>query len=123
MKIGELAQQTGASIRSLRYYDAMGLLATKRSANGYRLFASDAVSQVKQIRTLLASGFSIAEILLLLPCLQQQEAGSQICEAALLHYHQKLVVLDEQIQTLQGIRQRIQERLQLALPHESEKPT
>lgn len=123
MKIGELAQQTSASIRSLRYYDAMGLLPTRRLANGYRSFGSDAVSQVKQICTLLATGFSITDIRLLLPCLHQQEAGALLCEAALNHYRQKLAALDEQIQTLQGVRQHIEERLQLALPNESEKPT
>ena len=100
------------------YYDAMGLLPTRRSANGYRSFGSDAVSQVKQIRTLLATGFRITDIYLLLPCLQQQETGTPLCEAALKHYRQKLAELDEQIQILQGIRQRIEERIQLALPHE-----
>ncbi len=123
MKIGELARQTDVSIRSLRYYDAMGLLPTRRSVNGYRVFAADAVSQVKQIRTLLTSGFNIADIRFLLPCLYQQETGLPLCEAALAHYQQKLTMLDEQIQTLQGVRQRIEERLQLALPHESEKLT
>ena len=122
MKIGELAQQTGASRRSLRYYDAMGLLATRRSANGYRTFASEAVSQVQQIRSLLASGLSIADIRLLLPCEQHQQTGTPLCATARKHYRQKLAMLDEQIQTLQGVRQRLEERLQRALPHESEQP-
>jgi len=36
MRIGELAKRTGVSVRSLRYYDKMGLLGAGRSENGYR---------------------------------------------------------------------------------------
>ncbi len=115
MKIGELAQQTGASIRSLRYYDETGLLTATRRSNGYRLFTAEAVAQVKQIRALLAVGFSIADIHLLLPCLRQQKTGSPLCETAIEHYRQKLAALHEQIQVLEGLSQRIEERLQLAL--------
>lgn len=115
MQIGELAQQTGASIRSLRYYEAMSLLPAKRHANGYRYFDASAVQQVQQIRTLLTTGFSIEDIRLLLPCLNQQEAGTPLCSVALDRYHQKLALLNEHIQTLQAIRQRVEERIQDAL--------
>ncbi|MGH3121741.1 MAG: MerR family DNA-binding transcriptional regulator, partial [Streptosporangiaceae bacterium] len=34
MRIGELASKTGASVRSLRYYEQQGLLAAERSPSG-----------------------------------------------------------------------------------------
>lgn len=115
MQIGKLAQQTGASIRSLRYYEAMGLLSAKRHTNGYRHFDVDALQQVRRIRTLLATGLTIEDIRLLSPCLEQQEAGTPLCAAALDRYRQKLAQLDEHIQTLQAVRQLIEERIQTAL--------
>ncbi|NED82406.1 MerR family DNA-binding transcriptional regulator, partial [Streptomyces sp. SID11233] len=34
MKIGELARRTGASVRSLRYYEQQGLLDSTRTPGG-----------------------------------------------------------------------------------------
>ncbi|WP_440590039.1 MerR family DNA-binding transcriptional regulator [Mycolicibacterium hodleri] len=36
MKIGELAERTGASRRLLRYYEEQGLITPSRAVNGYR---------------------------------------------------------------------------------------
>lgn len=41
MLIGELARQAGTSARTLRYYEAHGLLLAERAANGYRVYADD----------------------------------------------------------------------------------
>ena len=38
MRIGTLSEQTGVSIRMLRYYEEQGLLKPKRTASGYRDF-------------------------------------------------------------------------------------
>ena len=38
MKIGELAEKSGVSVRSLRYYEQQGLLQPGRLMNGYRMY-------------------------------------------------------------------------------------
>ncbi|MDP1136857.1 MerR family DNA-binding transcriptional regulator, partial [Klebsiella pneumoniae] len=39
MKIGELAQRTGISIETIRFYEAQGLLPpAARAANNYRVY-------------------------------------------------------------------------------------
>ncbi len=38
MQIGELAQRTGASGRSIRYYEQQGLLETQRTGRGWRTY-------------------------------------------------------------------------------------
>lgn len=63
LSIGALALQTGASVRSIRHYDAHGLLTSSRSANGYRVFPAACVAQVRQIQRLIATGFSLDDIL------------------------------------------------------------
>nr|WP_163502115.1 MerR family transcriptional regulator [Halomonas socia] len=54
LSIGALARETGAGVRSIRYYDEHGLLASSRASNGYRVFPATAIEQVKQIQRLIA---------------------------------------------------------------------
>jgi DNA-binding transcriptional MerR regulator len=44
--IGELAQRTGVSQRSLRYYEQQGLLSADRDVHGYRRYGPDSVHTV-----------------------------------------------------------------------------
>jgi DNA-binding transcriptional MerR regulator len=69
MRIGELAERTGASRRLLRYYEEQGLIRPSRRANGYRDYDEQLVDRVRQIRGLLAAGLPTRIIKLMLPCL------------------------------------------------------
>lgn len=69
MRIGELAASTGVSIRSLRYYEEQGLLVSRRSPSGQRLYTDDAVARVGTIQSLYAAGLNSVKIHELLPCL------------------------------------------------------
>jgi DNA-binding transcriptional MerR regulator len=111
MHVGELAKRTGASIRSLHYYEQMSVLQAQRQANGYRSYGPEAVEQVQRIRKLLHLGFSLADIRLLAPCFKHQEQGAPLCTVAIERYQQKLAELDEQIQILQELRERVAHHL------------
>jgi DNA-binding transcriptional MerR regulator len=64
IQIGELAERTGLTQRTLRYYEEVGLLAApSRMAGGFRLYSPDDVARVEQIKQLKqVLGFSLAEI-------------------------------------------------------------
>jgi len=63
MTIGVLATRAGVSVRTLRYYDEIGLLAPGRhTAAGYRLYGAGDVARLQQIRSLQGIGFSLDEI-------------------------------------------------------------
>lgn len=67
MTIGKLAARVGVSVRTLRYYDEIGLLApVRRTAAGYRLYEASDVARLQQIRSLQGIGLSLDEILTLL---------------------------------------------------------
>lgn len=68
MRIGELSEATGASPRSLRYYEQLGLIRSTRLTNGYRDYDPSAVQVVATIRDLLDLGFPTALIERILPC-------------------------------------------------------
>ena len=62
-KVGELAQQTGVSVRTLHHYDAIGLLVpANHTESGYRLYGEQDVIRLQQIKSLQQLGFSLAEI-------------------------------------------------------------
>lgn len=62
MKIGELSRRTGASARSLRYYENLGLISSDRQPNGYRDYDAATVAEVETIKSLLGLGFPTAVI-------------------------------------------------------------
>ncbi|WP_042397295.1 MerR family transcriptional regulator [Streptacidiphilus carbonis] len=68
MRIGELSRTTGASTRSLRYYEDQGLLSSDRRANGYREYGEEAVRQVAFIQDLYRAGLPSQIIRDILPC-------------------------------------------------------
>ncbi|WP_123041498.1 MerR family transcriptional regulator [Cohnella candidum] len=109
MKIGELAERTGVSIRSLRYYEQQGLLTPLRQENGYREYSTLAEEQVKTIQLYLNLGLSTDQIAGFLHCvLKNKEA---FCEEVLPLYRQKLEEIDAQIHLLSGIRQNLLDRI------------
>ncbi|MGW6796509.1 MerR family transcriptional regulator [Streptomyces chartreusis] len=68
MRIGELADQAGVSVRSLRYYEQQGLLHSNRTAGGQRTYEEGAVERVQLIQQLFAAGLPSHTIVDLLPC-------------------------------------------------------
>ncbi|MFD8412082.1 MULTISPECIES: MerR family transcriptional regulator [unclassified Streptomyces] len=75
MRIGELAERTGVSERSLRYYEQQGLLTAERTPGGHRDFGAWAVDRVIRIQALFAAGLHSSKIAELLPCLRDADGG------------------------------------------------
>jgi DNA-binding transcriptional MerR regulator len=69
VRIGELEKLTDTPARSLRYYEAQGLIAPRRLPNGYRAYDDYLVDRVIQIRGLIDSGIPTRIIKQILPCL------------------------------------------------------
>ncbi|WP_424579810.1 MULTISPECIES: MerR family transcriptional regulator [Bradyrhizobium] len=62
-RIGELAEATGVTVRTLHHYEHTGLLAaTERTEGGHRMYDRESGQRVHQIRALRELGFSLVEI-------------------------------------------------------------
>ncbi|GMA85681.1 MerR family transcriptional regulator [Angustibacter aerolatus] len=70
MRIGQVAEQAGVSVRALRYYEEQGLLAAERTAGGQRDYPPSAVDRVRFIQNLYAAGLSSRAVLRILPCME-----------------------------------------------------
>ncbi|MGK8521122.1 MerR family transcriptional regulator [Nocardia asteroides] len=75
MRIGELAERTGVSERSLRYYEQQGMLASDRTPGGHREYSERAVDRVIHIQELLAAGLTSKKIARILPCMRDADGG------------------------------------------------
>jgi MerR family transcriptional regulator, copper efflux regulator len=82
---GELARLAGVSTDTLRHYERKGVLpAPQRSANGYRVYPSQALERVRLVRRALGVGFTLDELARILkehakggaPCRQVRELAA-----------------------------------------------
>ncbi|AUX37327.1 MULTISPECIES: MerR family transcriptional regulator [Sorangium] len=63
LKVGDLAKQTGLSVRTLHYYEEIGLLSpSHRTASGHRMYSAGDVARLQQIKSLRELGFSLEQI-------------------------------------------------------------
>ena len=105
MKIGELAGRSGLSVKTLRYYEDLGLLpAIGRSEGGYRLFAEESLQRLEFIRKLKTLGLSLEEIQ---GCLAVSDAGSLPCGDIAFQLECQIERIDGQIKELRQLRKQL----------------
>lgn len=99
--IGQLAQQAGVAIDTVRYYERSGLLAPAgRLASGYRRYGSTELKRLRFIRRAKALGFSLEDVRALL-ALSDEKDVAKVKRAAQC----KLEDIDHRIAELQRVRQ------------------
>src|SRR5262245_3521242 len=77
LRVGELAKQTGKTVRALHLYEEMGLLQpVHRSKGGFRLYAPSAVERVVWIGKLQDAGFSLHQLQELRGVVEDTDVGS-----------------------------------------------
>lgn len=62
MYIGQAAQRSGATIKSIRHYEAIGLLPPARRRGNYRIYDQATVDLLVLIKCAQALGFTLAEM-------------------------------------------------------------
>ncbi|UMP02493.1 MerR family transcriptional regulator [Amycolatopsis sp. EV170708-02-1] len=110
MKIGELSRETGVAVRLLRYYEAQGLLTSRRSEGGHRQYDPEAPAAVTRIRTLLAAGLPTKVIRELMPCFVGD--GTQLQACVFDHLRTQYAELDSRIADLTRARTALGDILQ-----------
>jgi len=63
MQIGEVAERSGLSLRTLRHYDQIGLLTpSMRSDGGFRLYTEEDLERLMVIRRMKPLGYSLEDM-------------------------------------------------------------
>lgn len=79
MQIGEVATLTGLSLRTIRYYEEVGLVPpSARSAGGFRLYADEDVARLQLVKRMKPLDFSLEDMRELLEVIDALDALSLI---------------------------------------------
>lgn len=83
MHIGELAERTALSQRTIRHYDEIGLLKPSgRSEGGFRLYTEGDCDRLMLIRRMKPLGYSLEQMADLLRALDSADSGGEGMERA-----------------------------------------
>jgi MerR family copper efflux transcriptional regulator len=78
LQIGQVAERTGLSLRSIRWYEQEGLVGpTTRTGGGFRLYSEHDIARLVVITQMKPLGFSLDEMRQLLTLLDDLDAGGQ----------------------------------------------
>lgn len=98
----ELAKLAGVSTDTLRHYERKGVLkAPRRSRNGYREYAAEALDRVLLVRRALAVGFTLDELARIL---KERDQGRAPCREVRELARSKLAEIEERLQEMKRVR-------------------
>jgi DNA-binding transcriptional MerR regulator len=110
LKIGELSTQSGVSIKTIRYYEELGLIKSSRRTEGhFRLFHPDLVTRLAFIKRLQSLGLSLQEIG---ECLAVYDHGDLPCGDVKSKLEHQVSKIDRQVTELMLLRRDLTEILQ-----------
>ncbi|MFC8718764.1 MerR family DNA-binding transcriptional regulator [Kitasatospora sp. NPDC057198] len=111
MKISEVARRAGVTTKTVRYYEAVGLIAPARLANGYRDYSLQDARMVREARALNQLGIPVEQTRPFLECLSQGRGHVDDCPSSLAGYRAAIDDLTERIEALTARRAVLVEHL------------
>lgn len=112
MRVGQLANRTGKTVRALHFYEELGLLApTRRSKGGFRMYDETALIRVRWIDRLQELGFSLPDIREFLESLRSESNGPAAMDSLRRFYAEKFIETQAHIARLQSLEKELQSSL------------
>jgi MerR family copper efflux transcriptional regulator len=100
MNTGQAAKRTGLSVKTIHYYESIGLIIATRKANGYRDYSEILVHKLTFVQRARGLGFTIDECRTLLSLYEDRSRASKdVRDIAQL----KLKDIERKLQELQSL--------------------
>lgn len=108
-RIGSVAKESGIPIKTIRYYERLGLLKSSgRTEGGFRLFELDVLTRLNFIKRAQSLGCSLSEIKFFLDVHDQ---GNLPCQHIRDKLEDKLSKINKQIEQLSLLKLELEELL------------
>ncbi|MBY6019404.1 MerR family DNA-binding protein [Halomonas denitrificans] len=104
MKIGQVARETGLSVKAIRYYHDIGLVVAQRGDNGYRAYSAAQLEQLRFVARSKALGFSLEQCAELLSLQSRSDRTAAQVKALAVD---QLALVREKIAQLQALEARL----------------
>jgi len=112
LRIGDIAKSTGTTLRTIRYYEELGMVTPKvRTKGGFRLYTEDEVEMVHLIRSLQLLDFPLSEIKSMFDRRRAAATGDEAAPRILEVLRRQLEETDSRIARYQRMRAAIQETI------------
>lgn len=113
-KVGDLAKLTGLTVRTLRFYDQIGLFSpSEQTEAGHRLYNESDLSRLQQILSLKELGLSLDEIKLLLE--GGQISALEIVNLQMARIKEQMKLQQKLLEQLQHVSKSIQVKAPLTV--------
>lgn len=107
MRIGEVAERSGVSVKTIRYYEGIGLLAPPpRTPSGYRDYDDTAVERLGFVRAAQSVGLTLGEIR---EVVALRDRGETPCGHVVHLVQRRADEIAERIRALQDLERELQQ--------------
>lgn len=101
MNIGQAAKQSDLPVKTVRYYDDIGLVSALRGTSGYREYSSNEVHRLQFVARARGLGFSLDDCRHLLSLYEDRSRASADVKSVV---REKLKEIDQKVAELQALR-------------------
>ncbi|MFZ3101695.1 MAG: MerR family transcriptional regulator [Desulfitobacteriaceae bacterium] len=114
IKIGDLAKRVGVTVRTVRYYEELGLFPPAQiSPGGFRLYTEDDLRKLNYIKRFKNLDFPLDEIFCLLSSSEGDHNKSEKISSSLTLLQTQLDQVEEKMKQLETIKKDIEEAVKL----------
>ena len=108
IRIGDLARRTGLTVRTIRYYEELGLLeSVKRVEGGTRVYTRDDERRLRFVQRLKVLGLTLQEMLALEKLYRKERTNLAVLPALIEMLDRHLAQTSERIESLMGLRDQV----------------
>jgi DNA-binding transcriptional MerR regulator len=111
MRIGEVAAQAGVTVKTVRYYESLGLVEAGRADNGYREYGDAELRLITEVRALSRLGIRAEQTRPFLDCLGSGSAHGDDCPQSLDAYREAIEEMTHRIAELTDRRDALVDQL------------
>ncbi len=106
--IGDLARRTGLTVRTIRYYEELGLLeSVKRVEGGRRVYTRDDERRLRFVQRLKVLGLALQEMLALERLYRKERTNRAVLPALVAMLDRHLAQTTERLEALAALRDQI----------------